>query len=280
VRGRTLAWAGAAIALVALCVVGSSRWSKHENKEARCGEGFYAVGARCCVAEACEREPEVCPAPLVRGPKGCDAPATRVHVPAASLVIGPSDWEAEGRVPARRIETKDFAIDAFEATLGSWADYAGLEVSADRARAKSGVTRDEAESYCASRGGRLPTDDEWIVAASVSVRGSVRRYPWGDTGAVCRRGAWGLAQGPCASTGEGPDTVGAHPEGATDRGIFDMAGNVAEWVARDPDKPDAGVARGGSWRTALATELRTWNMLELDPGSRDDRVGARCAYAP
>jgi formylglycine-generating enzyme required for sulfatase activity len=226
---------------------------------------------------------------LVRGPHGCDAPATRVHVPAASLVAGPSDWEAEGRIATRRIRTSAFAIDAYEATLGSWAEYDGRVVASDRARAKGAVTRDEAAAYCASRGGRLPSDDEWTVAAAVSIHVApanltptnlARRYPWGDTGAVCRRAAWGLASGPCASGADGPDTVGAHLEGSTDRGIADMAGNVAEWIAPDPDRPARGVARGGSWRTALATELRTWNMLELDPASRDDRVGVRCAYGP
>jgi formylglycine-generating enzyme required for sulfatase activity len=52
-----------------------------------------------------------------------------------------------------------------------------------------------------------------------------------------------------------------------------MAGNVAEWVI----SADGPVARGGSWRSALATDLRTWARLELDPGAHDDRVGVRCA---
>src|SRR5438552_3017582 len=62
-----------------------------------------------------------------------------------------------------------------------------------------------------------------------------RRYPWGDTGAVCRRAAWGLANGPCATKGRSPDTVGAHPDGASRMGVFDMAGNVAEWVTSKDD---------------------------------------------
>jgi hypothetical protein len=57
-----------------------------------------------------------------------------------------------------------------------------------------------------------------------------------------------------------------------------MAGNVAEWVAADPKEPERGAAHGGSWASALATELRTWSRLELAPSKKDPRVGIRCAY--
>jgi hypothetical protein len=71
--------------------------------------------------------------------------------------------------------------------------------------------------------------------------------------------------------------VGAHPDGRTPEGLEDMAGNVAEWVTTSGAVSGRGVARGGSWRSALAAELRTWSRLELDPEARDDRVGVRCA---
>jgi len=41
-----------------------------------------------------------------------------------------------------------------------------------------------------------------------------------------------------------------------------------------------GVAKGGSWAAALATELRVLARLELAPEVRDPRVGVRCAYPP
>jgi formylglycine-generating enzyme required for sulfatase activity len=271
---------GAGVALVVTAIVLATR----SASKAECGAGFYRVGARCCASPAgCGVAPEACPRPLVKTEHGCEAPATRVPIPEAEILVGPSDWEAEGRVPPRKVRAKPFAIDAFEATVGAWYcprcphPDARVYGGGDLARAVSGVTRDEAASYCAARGGRLPTDDEWLVAAAATSSGGARRYPWGDTGAVCRRAAWGLAAGPCETHGTGPDTVGAHAEGATERGVFDLAGNVAEWVAPGPD-PKRGAARGGSWRSALATELRTWSVLELDPSARDDRVGVRCAY--
>ena len=107
------------------------------------------------------------------------------------------------------------------------------------------------------------------------------RYPWGDTGAVCRRAAWGLTRGPCGTGATGPDTVGSHPDGATPLGIQDLAGNAAEWVETfEPCDagPCLGVVRGGSYTTDLATDLRTWVRREIPAESREATVGFRCAY--
>ena len=230
---------------------------------AQCSEGFTLVRGRCLA--------EGCPPPLALREGVCDAPDVRVRVGETRLVLGPSDWEAEGKVTSRVVHVAPFEIDAFEATVNRFTG----KISQDGARAASGMTRGEAAAYCASRGGRLPTEDEWIAAAAGE---SARRYPWGDTGAVCRRGAWGLEAGPCSRTGDGPDTVGAHAAGDTPSGIHDMAGNVAEWVAPEVSAPEPGVVRGGSWKTSLATELRTWFKREIAPRSRDSSVGVRCAF--
>ena len=227
-----------------------------------CGKGFVAEDPRCT--------PLGCPAPFVESGGKCVA-HLRVAVPQTRLAVGPADWEAEGRVTSRTIEAGPFWIDAFEASIGA---LHGYDVP-DALRAASGLTRGEAMSYCGQQGGRLPSEDEWTVAAA-GLGG--HRYPWGETGAVCRRAAFGLAQGPCSFQGHGPDTVGAHVDGDTPHGIHDLAGNVAEWVLPSPDAPRPGIAKGGSWRSELAAELRVWARLELDPDAHDDRVGVRCAY--
>jgi formylglycine-generating enzyme required for sulfatase activity len=240
---------------------------RDKDQGARCGPGFDSRGALCVVPEG------ACPPPLTRDGALCVAPEVRVSVPAATVVIGPGDWEATHVAP-RKIRVEAFRIDAFEVTLDGWKGARSGDL-----RAASGMTRDEADAHCRSRGGRLPTEDEWIAAAvSASDRG--RRYPWGDTGAVCRRAAWGLRDGPCATGAGGPDSVGSHPDGDTPLGLHDMAGNVAEWVAPSAEAATQGVARGGSWQTELASELRVWARLELSPAAHDPRVGVRCAYPP
>ncbi|MDP9151127.1 MAG: formylglycine-generating enzyme family protein [Myxococcota bacterium] len=276
------------IAAIAVALaLGAAR--RDDTSSDRCGSGFAARGPRCAPVRAGVEHD--CPQPLVATPHGCDAADVRVLVPAATLTLGPSDWEAEGRVSSRTIHVEAFRIDAFEVTRGAYfaeAGEGGGLGEGDPARAASGITRSEAAAFCASKGGRLPTEDEWIVAAGLAGASSPRRYPWGDTGAVCRRAAWGLQQGPCAIGASGPDTVGAHAPGDSPLGIHDLGGNVAEWVA--PTQPGPGavaptqpgpraIAKGGSWQSSLASDMRIWARLELPSESRDTRVGVRCAYA-
>jgi formylglycine-generating enzyme required for sulfatase activity len=227
--------------------------------EASCGKEFVAKGPRCM------------PKP--------DAPAravdTRVHVSQTTVLVGSSDWEAEGKVPPRTVIAGPFDVDAFEATEGAVRCPTCIFPSPtfdahDAQRAASGLTRDEARVFCKQRGGRLPTEDEWVVVAAGA---KSTRYPWGDTGAVCRRSAYGLVTGPCANGATGPDTVGAHPLGDSPLGVHDLAGNVAEWVeGKEP------VVRGGSWSSSLATELRTWSREVVTDETRDARIGVRCVY--
>jgi formylglycine-generating enzyme required for sulfatase activity len=270
-----------------------------------CGEGFFRRGPRCCPspeppdklgAGLCAVSVAVsCPAPLVATERGCDSPdRSVVLVPATSVLVGPSDWEAEGRVRPRTVRAGPFEIDRFEVSIGHIRcatcppQLATRLAGRDIARAASYVTLAEARAICAARGGRLPTEDEWIVAAAGD---KPRRYPWGDTGAVCRRAAWGLSRGPCGNGATGPDTVGAHPDGATPLGIHDLAGNVAEWVETgsscdagaaplegEARNPCLGVVRGGSYETDLATELRTWVRREVPAISTEATIGFRCAY--
>jgi len=254
---------------------------------ARC-EGLVALGNRCCAAGQklstgrCEGRPSRCPAPLRVTDGGCVAPEARVLIAGGTLHLGAGDWEAEGRIVPHQSEIAPFEMDAFEITEATYAECvaasqcAVVPTSGEPGRAQGHLTRADAQSYCAFRGGRLPTDDEWTFSAGGL---KTRRYPWGDTGAVCRRGAWGLQDGPCGYDFDGPELAGAHPDGASPEAVHDLAGNVAEWVAGGPGQSE-GAVRGGSYRSGLATELRTWQTRSVPVGDRLPDVGARCAYDP
>lgn len=311
--------AAAAIATgTVTAVIATMAW---RSEPPPCGTGFTRTGARCCPGLAGPSSPDsssdpgrcsvsgaACPAPLISTDHGCDeSERDVVEVPSTRVAIGPSDWEAEGRVAPRSFAVERFWLDRLEVSSGRACAsrvFAGAPFCRDRdrdpARAAFGVSLASAREFCRDRGGRLPTDDEWLAAAAGD---RPRRYPWGETGAVCRRAAWGLDTGPCGERANGPDTVGSHPGGMTPLGIHDLAGNVAEWVeSGDANRPCLdvvssdhssvgnciGYVRGGSWKSSLATELRTWLRREVSSGPvarvgsggevGDPTIGFRCAY--
>ena len=86
--------------------------------------------------------------------------------------------------------------------------------------------------------------------------------------------------------------VGSFPEGRSPCGLYDMAGNVAEWVAdrydpayyeknveKDPKGPEAvdlRVVRGGSW-FETSDALRVTARHGVHPSVRSFLIGFRCA---
>ncbi|HWT79628.1 MAG TPA: SUMF1/EgtB/PvdO family nonheme iron enzyme, partial [Candidatus Methylomirabilis sp.] len=110
----------------------------------------------------------------------------------------------------------------------------------------------EASAYCAWKGVRLPTEEEWKRAA-YGTEG--REYPWGNEEPDATRANYGET-GPRHAT-----PVGLYPAGATPEGVQDMAGNVWEWVDDWYDKnKTVRVLRGGSWFSD-ATVLRAAGRL-------------------
>jgi len=265
-------------------VVRASLGQRHNP--ARCAPGFAASGYRCCVAgqtlgdDGCVGDSPRCPSPMehVKFPRsGCVMPAQRIRIEGGKLTLSPSDWEAEGQLSPRTFAVQSFAIDSAEVTIERWTQCVAEgrctpQVSLEPGLPVTNVRPLEAERFCQSVGGRLPTRDEWIFAAAGA---GGRRYPWGQTGLVCRRAAFGLVNGPCGHGATGPDLAGARPDGRSPDGVFDLSGNVAEW-AKQPDGTFR--ARGGSYRSTLAGELKSWAEEALPDADRAPHVGFRCAY--
>jgi formylglycine-generating enzyme required for sulfatase activity len=253
-----------------------------------------------------------------------------VLIPAGEFAMGADDGEEDER-PEHKAYLDEFFIGTHPVTNGEYARFVadsghpppnvrGLPLMVSEAseaefrslaaknswqdaappagREKHPVTLvsiEDAMAYCAWLAGktgqpvRLPTEAEWEKAA----RGGLERkqYPWGDTlDPVC---AHFLGQAELKADHDTAE-VGSYPPNAFQ--LFDMAGNVWEWVSDwyapnyysraqylNPQGPDGGlmrVVRGGAWVNTDGRYLRCSFRHKVPPDTYTYSIGFRIAYSP
>ncbi len=244
-----------------------------------------------------------------------EAATFRLGTPAGTLGRGPDETEHEVRL------TRGFVIATHELDRALWAVLAGdAPLEGPDARPATGMSWLDAVQACNvastlsglavaytidgttvtaipdANGWRLPTEAEWALAAGAGAYvGHTARAGLCTTANLADPGTPEASRDP-AGRGSCEDGFGdLAPVGSlrpTGAGLYDLAGNAAEWVfdawapwtserAVDPrpDRPDrVRVVKGGSWRSGVsAARPSARAAVPFDQG-RDD-VGLRLVRA-
>ena len=219
-----------------------------------------------------------------------------VYIPGGLYRLGPNSGFERKR---RKASLRPFLMDKYEVTNSQFLVYVeSLRVDQRLAAFPStwepdaqgrtrpatgrenhpvtGVNWIQAQAYAEWAGKRLPTEDEWEVAA----RGKeARLYPWGDQ----------YIDGRCNDAKLELDdvtAVGTHLDGVSMFQIHDMAGNAEEWTAsheegavmtRLTSSIAAMVVRGGHFMSSEENVSTTFRWIAPGGSTRERHIGFRCA---
>jgi len=214
-------------------------------------------------------------------------------------------------LPRRNVYLDAFEIDKFEVTtvqflkfvlatnrppLLDWRYDGGNFQESMASHPVMHVSWYDADAYCKWAGKRLPTSAEWEKAA----RGEDGRiYPWGNQPAGPSRANFGRG-GLSGPVRDRPERLLLYPpiisvdkyeNAVSPYGVFQMAGNVAEWTAdwydpnyyktapnRNPKGPEKGTQkalRGGGWIDSTPS-VRPAQRNGTDPNTKMNWLGFRC----
>ena len=224
-----------------------------------------------------------------------------VLVPAGEFTMGSSGGDPD-ELPVHKVYVGAFFMDKHQVSVAQYArfleathherppDWTTMNKPQNQNRPVANVDWAEADAYCKWAGKRQPTEAEWEKAA----RGTDGRvYPWGNEPptrfhANSGKEVW--------SNHSALSPVGTFEAGKSPYGIYDMAGNVWEWVSdwydpeyyqlspsQNPPGPRKGshkVVRGGSWGSNGITDLRSADRETHLPSFRGFGTGFRCAKTP
>ncbi len=235
--------------------------------------------------------------------------APMVLVPAGPFPMGVPPGDRDGgrdEYPRHEVHLDAYYIDTFEVTNGRYLEFVKAthhrvpqnaknptrnlwqgEAISDSLADRPVVNVDwaDAEAYCKWVGKRLPTEAEWEKAAKGN---HDWRFPWGSVEPTAKHLNYNQKW-------IGEKTlmpVGSYEAGKSPYGLYDMAGNVWEWVndwydakyyetspAKNPKGPETGtkrVLRGSGWQNETPT-VRIFTRVDSDPTVRNESTGFRCA---
>lgn len=207
------------------------------------------------------------PTPAVAAPVATPAPASEQQADAGGVATRPTGEGAEPtdergpKVPvaalAARSATPVCGPDAKRSVGGPTFCISAYEYPSAKLPPRVGVTLAQARALCAERGQRLCRQQEWESACKGD---GGFAYPYGTTAVDdhcnTRRRGGALAR------------TGSFRRCRTPTGVYDLAGNAAEWV-------DEGVIKGGDLRTTAA-EARCGLSRTVPSTFRGPTVGFRC----
>jgi formylglycine-generating enzyme required for sulfatase activity len=147
------------------------------------------------------------------------------------------------------------------------------------------VSWQQAQTFCAWAGKRLPTEAEWEKAASWNVATRTKSvWPWGDAFDPAHLNSSESKIGDTTAVGTFPPEL---------NGTFDMGGNVSEWTStlykpypyseadgRENQQASGDrVFRGGSWAQSQGKARGAYRQ-PVAPTYIDREIGFRCAMTP
>lgn len=204
-------------------------------------------------------------------------------------------WSSEEFVLTPRVVTvQPFYLDQYEVSRGEYMKCIQADVCSklDDSRLPSSepdnvpvrwVSYYDATVYCAWRGARLPTEEEWEYAA----RGPQGlTFPWGNEFAPDRAN---FCDSKCQENFY-PDRgwndgyadlapITAYENGRSWVGAYNLAGNVAEWTSTIDGSEAATRVYKGGYFGGYAHHLASWVRFWTQATFREEIVGFRCARA-
>ena len=222
-------------------------------------------------------------------------PKNMAFIPGGKFIMGSNGrWDDES--PEHFASTKAFYIDFYEVTNRDYKKFVDAVHINPPFHWPEGkppknkldhpvvyVNWFEANKYCHWAGKRLPNEAEWEKSAR-GPEGNI--YPWGNVWVLDK------SNNPY-NNATGTKTVGSYPKGRSPYGLYDMSGNVWEWVdsfylphpGNEISRPEYGrknrVLKGGSWFDCLSygcgISAPTFNRSFFTPEVRNNSFGFRCA---